>query len=78
MNFRSRPTHAQAETAVLDKIHSLALITNAQPATTMVSQTIYSRYVSKEGLKNLLSSLFQEGTFEWEVKLATYVKVKRY
>jgi hypothetical protein len=40
----------------------------------MASQTIYSRYVSKEKLKKLLSSLFQEGTFEWEVKLATLCK----
>jgi len=42
----------------------------------MASQTIYSRYVSKEKLKTLLGSLFQEGTFEWEVKFATNVKVK--
>lgn len=78
MSFRWRPTHAQAETAAFDKTQSLPLIIIAQPATIMVSQTIYSRYVSKEKLKTLLSSLFQEGTFEWEVKLAMYVKVKRY
>jgi len=33
----------------------------------MVVQTIESRYVSKQKLKNLLSRLFQVGTYEWEV-----------
>jgi hypothetical protein len=36
----------------------------------MVAQTIYSRYVSKQKLKNLLKSLFTEGTYEWEVQVA--------
>jgi hypothetical protein len=37
---------------------------------TMVAQTIYSRYISKQKLENLLKSLFTEGTYEWEVQVA--------